>query len=162
MHLNAKIVPYQKNNYLIFKNMFKIYFLNDFKCDLSEEDLNKICSNIEKQVLNSVVFLDLIKLNQNFVGFIIYQIDSNKSDWCEKEGHGFIREIFISSKIRKLGFGKSLAENAEKKLFEFGVPQIYLTSDENYEFWIKLGYVNSGEVCTKNESPIFYKPNYSL
>lgn len=153
----TEISSYQKSDFSCFKKVFGEYFLHDLKCELSDQDLEKICFGIDEQVTNKVVFLDLFKHNQELKGFVIYQIDTPKSDWCEKEGYGFIREMFISADVRKLGFGKKLAQHAENHLKQLGVSQFYLTCDENQEFWIKLGYVNTGDICEKNESPIFIK-----
>ncbi len=46
----------------------------------------------------------------------MYQIDSPKSDWCQKEGFGFIREIYINEELRNQGLGKILVDYAERFL----------------------------------------------
>ena len=77
--------------------------------------------------------------------------------WCEKEGYGCIREMFVSVDQRGKGYGRSLAIHAEKELQKLSVPYIYLTTDDNKDFWTKVGYRDTGEICIKNDGSIFIK-----
>ncbi|HEX3076917.1 MAG TPA: GNAT family N-acetyltransferase [Lachnospiraceae bacterium] len=96
-------------------------------------------------------------INGETVGFICYQIDTDKSDWCEREGWGFIKEIFINRTLRGKNYGVKLVYHAETKLYAKGVDHIYLTSDEAGEFWNLCGYRNTGIVSSINHDPIYEK-----
>ena len=152
-----EIRGYMEPDYTAFKEMFGEYFLNDFNIELTEKELENICREITQKVKENILFLDLLMLNNSAKGFIIYQIDSPSSDWCEKEGYGFIRELFIAADFRKKGYGKDLAVYAENKLWDLSVPYIYLTAYESKNFWIKTGYQDSGEVSAKNDDRIYIK-----
>lgn len=157
MEVSNEIRKYTKLDYNAYKDMFREYFLKDFKIDITQEETENICTEITQQVEAHILFLDLLILNSAAKGFIIYQIDSPKSDWCEKEGWGFIREVYIASDFRGKGYGKSLITHVESRLRQLLVPSIYLTSDESGNFWIKMGYQDSGETSSKNKARIFMK-----
>jgi len=44
-------------------------------------------------------------LDDKIIGFVNYQIDTLDSDWCEREGWGFIREIYVDKTLRGKGLG---------------------------------------------------------
>lgn len=78
------------------------------------------------------------------MGFIIYQIDKEESDWKERLGEGFIREFYIKPINRNLGLGTLLLKNAEMILKNLGAKEVYLTSQEKdsvKQFYKKNGYV---------------------
>lgn len=92
-------------DYESFVNMFNSYFLDGFKIELEHSKIEEICLDIMERTKKQVIFLDLMKINNKSIGFIIYQIDSPESDWCQKEGFGFIREVYIDKELRKQGLG---------------------------------------------------------
>jgi len=106
---------------------------------------------------DGIVFLDILTIDDDAKGFILYQIDSPQSDWCVKEGYGFIRELYINADSRYAGHGRALAVHAENQLKLRNIHGIYLTTDDAMEFWMKMGYRNSCEICSENYSPIFAK-----
>ncbi|MCL2177610.1 MAG: GNAT family N-acetyltransferase [Firmicutes bacterium] len=150
-----QIRKYSVCDYSIFKKMFTQYFTHDFNINLTDEQFQNICEHIEKQVLEKIQFVDLLILDGIVIGFINYQIDSPKSDWNFKETWGCIREVFIDLNFRKKGYATKLINHAETELRNLLVPGIYLTADSNFDFWIKMGYTNTGEVCAANNSNIF-------
>lgn len=146
------------SDYKDFRGMFREYFIKDLGIDISEEQLESVCTEIMQQVEKQVMFLDLLTLDGNTKGFINYQVDTPQSDWCEKEGHGFIREVYIEAGIRKRGLGRELITHTEDQFLEQGVASIYLTTAyESKEFWIKCGYKDTGEISRKNHYPIYAK-----
>lgn len=157
MEIPMEIRKYAESDCNAFRDMFSAYFLKDLKIDITAGELENICADIIRQAGVGLQFLDLLIQNGVPKGFIIYQIDSPKSDWCEKEGYGFIREVYVEPEIRKQGLGRSLVSHAEEKLYELMVPHIYLTSDESGDFWQAMGYCESGEASTINNDPIFIK-----
>lgn len=93
---------------------------------------------------------------RRMIGFVIYQIDSEQSDWCKRPGWGCIREFYIRPEFRNRGCGQRLAAFAERKLRKLGARQIYLTADTAKIFWEHCGYSNTHEICS-NDLEIFTK-----
>ncbi|WMM26799.1 GNAT family N-acetyltransferase [Tissierella sp. MB52-C2] len=155
--INEEIKSFKEFDYESFVNMFNSYFLDDFQIKLQYSKIEEICFDIIERVKKQVIFLDLIKVNNKSIGFIIYQIDSPKSDWCQKEGFGFIREIYIEKELRKQGLGKLLVAHAEQSLKDKNVEEVYLTSDNNAAFWNQCGYTLTHETGYRNEDPIYIK-----
>lgn len=58
---------------------------------------------------------------------------------------------------RKYGYGSILVTHAENELKKLSVPYIYLTSDDSIDFWLSLGYTDTGEICDKNDCNILIK-----
>ena len=153
----VEIRSFCNNDTPIFTEMFRTYFRNDFKIEITDEKLETICHENADHSILEISPVDILLVDGNPVGFIIYQIDNKKSNWCEHEGWGFIREVFIIHSMRGKGFGATLVAHAEKKLYDKGVEHIYLTSDEAGGFWRQCGYEENGEVSDINHDPIFKK-----
>lgn len=152
-----EIKSFKECDYESFVNMFNSYFLYDFEIKLQYSKIKEICLDIIERVKKQVVFLDLMKINSKSIGFIMYQIDSPKSDWCQKEGFGFIREVYVDKELRNQGLGKFLVSHAEQSLKDKNVEQIYLTSDNNATFWNQCGYTITNEIGYRNKNPIYIK-----
>ena len=93
------------------------------------------------------------------MGFIIYQIDKEESDWKERLGEGFIREFYVKPEVRRQNLGSKLLQHAECVLKSLGAKQVYLTSQEtNYVklFYKKNGYTTN-HVRAKNGHEYFEK-----
>lgn len=152
-----EIQSFQEADYESFVDMFNSYFLDDLKNNIQYLKIQEICSYLVETVKNKVVFLDLMKIYNKPIGFIIYQTDSPESDWCQKEGFGFIREIYIKKEFRDQGLGKLLVSSTEKRLKDMDVEHIYLTSDNSGWFWNQRGYIITDEVGYRNGHPIYIK-----
>ena len=141
-----------------FIKMLDTCFSQDYKEPLTLAQLERWCDTLTRQAEAQIVFLDILEIDGILRGFVLYQIDSQKSDWCVKEGYGTIREIYVAADLRKGGHGKSLALHAENQLRQMNIPGVYLTSEEEaIGFWEKMGYQNSGEICSENNGQIFVK-----
>ncbi|MBI9012525.1 MAG: GNAT family N-acetyltransferase [Clostridiales bacterium] len=140
-----------------FTKMFTTYFRSDFNIDISDDGANRLCKKMAEDILSGIVNLDLLIVDGKSIGFINAQIDTPKSDWCEREGWGFIREMYIHKDYRGRGFGSKLVKHVEETFYTIGVRQIYLTSDETGDFWISCGYKESGEISSINNGPIYEK-----
>lgn len=79
-------------------------------------------------------------------GFVCFQVDSERSDWCKRPGWGLIREFRIDPEFRGRGLGRALAEYAEKKLRE-KTDRLYLTAHDEgaLKFWTACGFTDTGE-----------------
>lgn len=148
---------YQYNDFKSFRNLFYSYFNNDFRIEISMEQAEDICRRIIESTKKKITSLEIITKDLVMIGFCIYQVDSTLSDWCEKEGWGCIREFFIVDDERDKGYGKKLIMSIESKLKELGAEKCYLTSDEAGSFWIKCGYLDSGENSVGNSDLIYTK-----
>lgn len=159
--MNYTVHKLTKREYESFTNMFLDYFINDMKVKYDTEKLrhNLIEKTILKQYEQNIIFIDIIK-NDVICGFIIYQIDSDLSDWNIRQGSGYIREFYIKPKHRNKGLGSLLLANAEEYLKSLGVYNIYLTSAENdavKNFYFKNNYTTNNSRCSQNDCIIFEK-----
>ncbi len=152
-----EIRSYCNNDLLDFIQMFCTYYRNDFKFEISDDKAEKICAQIAESSISGVVPLDLLIIDGQIVGFVCYQIDTPHSDWCEREGWGFIREIYVNQTLRGKGFGSKLVAHSEKVLYANGAEHIYLTSDGTESFWDSCGYKKTGKVSECNHDPIYEK-----
>lgn len=153
---NVEIRKYNDADFDAFAHMVGTYFIEDLKERLNHNPPVEMCKAMIQSVTDAITYLDILCLDNVPIGFIMYQIDSPKSNWCEKEGWGFIREMYIRKEYRKLGLGKKLATHAENELKKLAVPSIYLTSS-NDAFWLSVGYVVTDEICEKNNNHILIK-----
>lgn len=149
------------NDYDEFRVMFLDYFINDCGVEYDKDKLkeNLINKTILSQYETGLIFIDIAKQDKKCLGFIIYQIDQEESDWKERIGSGFIREFYINSKYRNQGLGSKLLNHAEQNLKKLGVKDIYLTSQEKDEtkmFYIKNGYTTNHSKA-KNQEEYFEK-----
>ncbi|WBW96399.1 GNAT family N-acetyltransferase [Oceanirhabdus sp. W0125-5] len=154
---NIEIRPFCNNDLYAFTEMFISYFRDDFNFKITDEKAEKLCSRIGQESKSGITLLDMLLLDGKMVGFISYQIDTPNSDWCEREGWGFIREIYVDKNLRGKGLGQKLVVHAEKNLYANGVEHVYLTSDESGQFWNKCGYKDAGKISEINNDPIYEK-----
>jgi len=153
---NMKIRKFTDSDFDAFAQMVGVYFIEDLKDPLNNNPPVGMCKAMTQNVKAGIIYLDLLLLDDTPIGFIMYQVDSPKSNWCEKEGYGFIREMYIHKDHRKQGYGKIVVAHAESELKKLFVPYIYLTSS-NDPFWLSVGYANTGEICEKNNHHILIK-----
>lgn len=159
--MKITIEKLKKQDYSIFTEMFLDYFIEDMHVKYDKEKLREdlVKKTILTQYENKIIFIDVIK-QTNLIGFIIYQIDNEKSDWKERDGCGFIREFCVKKDVRGKGFGSLLLQYAENNFKNLGVKNIYLTSDENEKvknFYIKNGYYTNHDRNKGNNNEIFEK-----
>ncbi|MCL2573109.1 MAG: GNAT family N-acetyltransferase [Defluviitaleaceae bacterium] len=156
--MEIKIRSYLDSDYAGFKEMLTTCFHQDYDEQLTEEQLDRWQNALVRRATAEIVFLDILIIDDVAKGFILYQIDSPESDWCIKEGYGTIRELYVVKDLRHAGYGRALTIHAESRLNLKNIKGLYLTSeDEAIGFWIKMGYKDSGEICSENDSPIFVK-----
>ena len=151
-----EIRSFTDSDFDAFAQMVGVYFIEDLKETLYNNPPVGMCNTMIQSVKDGITHLDIMHIDDTPIGFIMYQVDSPKSDWCEKEGYGFIREMYIRKDYRKKGYGKILATHAEGELKKLSVPHIYLTSS-NDAFWVSIGYASTGEICEKNNNHVLIK-----
>lgn len=139
------------------EDMLVTYFQEDLNGSIPESIIRgKLISLISDLHAQGVIHIAIAIQETKTVGFSIYQIDSQASDWCKRPGWGFVREFYIAKEQRRNGYGRTLAEYTEQQLRQLGARQLYLTSDEAAEFWNRCGYQLTDETCT-NDLPILTK-----
>ncbi|MGN0813687.1 MAG: GNAT family N-acetyltransferase [Candidatus Coproplasma sp.] len=138
-----------------FYALFTQYY-TELGCD--EEIEHLLDEYVLPDYLCGLLSIDLIDDGDSTVGFIIYQIDSIENEWCEKEGFGDVREIYVSPTHRRQGLGKFMLFSAELKLKEAGATNAYaLPSEGCEEFFTACGYKDSGEYCEELDCNCFIK-----
>ena len=157
--MTYNIHEYSDSHRTALLDMLCTCFAQDYKLSLTRDQLERWCNTLINHAAAQIVFLDILTVDGVPHGFILYQIDSPKSDWCVKEGYGFIRELYVTADYRNAGYGKALVSHAEHRLTQCGVPGIYLTTDmdEAMGFWARMGYSNTGEIYAENNAPVFMK-----
>ncbi len=153
------IIDLSQNEIASFKDLFCDYF-DELKCDIPKDVLvtRVLDGLILEEYKNGILFIKIIKNNSMVTGFIIYQVDSEKSDWNKRPGWGFIREFYIIPSYRNTGLGSKMLDKIETHLKMIGVEKIYLTSDENEQtkkFYLKNGYFDELEIDEVRECKLF-------
>jgi len=123
-----------------FLRMLIPYFTDDLKEEWTVEVVERIGEFIISQFQNGILEILLLWEKEKPVGFAICQVDSSASDWCKREGWGFIREFYVAPEVRLSGKGRFLAEQTERLLKEKQAEQFYLTTAGALQFWLKCGY----------------------
>ncbi len=108
--------------------------------------MDLICDQQEQGILH----IRLVRCDDAWAGFSIFQIDSPESDWCKRPGWGFVREFYIAPDFRRRGLGKALAEHTEQALRCLGAKQLYLTSDGGIAFWQRCGWQLTPETASND------------
>lgn len=138
---NFEIVEYDEQWAQKAEVQFERYVRDDLKMELTSEAIREKIWRVifvggwEKGTLS----IALAAANGEVIGMAIYQIDSRRSDWCERKGWGCIREFFIRPDYRGMGYGRRLADYAERRLRN-NAERLYLTADDALEFWRACGY----------------------
>ena len=149
-----RIVEYNTIYQNDFTEMFLKYFNEDLQYEISEEVFKeRLLPLMEKEKLFDIIEILLAIEDGETVGFIIYQIDCEDSDWNKREGWGFVRELYVDKNYRHKSIGSALVGEMEKDLFDV---DIYLTSQVD-EFWLKNQYEKTDMVDEINEQSIFEK-----
>lgn len=125
-----------------FEKLFTQYY-DELGC---EDDVPHLLSEYVLPDLKAgLISADILFDGENFIGFIIYQVDDIDNEWCHREGWGDIREIFVLPQSRGQGLGKFLILTAEFRLKERGVNKSYCLPAEGTEkFFEKCGYKKVG------------------
>ncbi|MBR5546832.1 MAG: GNAT family N-acetyltransferase [Clostridia bacterium] len=123
-----------------FVQMLSTYFTDDLNEDWTCEVVERISEFILSQWRDGILDILLLLEKEQTEGFAICQVDSLASDWCKREGWGFIREFYVAQESRLSGKGRFLAEQTEQLLKEKQAEQVYLTTSGALEFWLRCGY----------------------
>lgn len=145
------IIEFNETYYDAWTDLFCTYFESDLGT-IGEHDIlkNKLCPFILDELRRNIVRQRLAVEDGAVIGFSVFQIDTEESDWCKRPGWGFIREFCVARAHRGRGIGRVLALDAETQLVQMGAKDIYLTSNTAIHFWEKSGYYNTQEHCSND------------
>lgn len=146
-----QVESYREEYRSAFARMFVTYSVDDLRMQEKDPRLTAAC--VEEKVVpfflkqreKGASKIDIALADGKPIGFAIWQIDGEESDWCERLGWGFIMEFYIAKEHRHRGLGRCLAETVEAKLREMGAEKLYLTTSGAGKFWSACGYVPTGE-----------------
>ena len=140
------IKPYDHSMKPALVTMMTSYF-PEVHADIPQEIIEtKLIDLIESQAEKKLIQVFIAFEGEIPAGFSIFQIDSQGSDWCKREGWGFIREFYVFPDHRRRGTGRELAGFSKAKLTEMGVHNLYLTCDSSEQaesFWQSCGWVKT-------------------
>lgn len=148
---------YKRSDGVGLLKLLKKYLRDDLNIEIEDDQVEDILKLIETQMAEDISEVAVAQKGNEIVGFVNYQIDSKKSDWCFREGWGTIREIFVDKRHRLEDTGKSLVEYAENRLFNWGADKVYLTSDVHNSFWENLKFTETEVTCEKNKLIVYEK-----
>ena len=152
-----RVYPLKDTEKEIFENLFKEYYA-ELGC--TDDTAHLVDEYIIPDLLAGLLHVDLLSVDGEVAGFVIYQVDDINNEWNLKEGWGDIREIYISPVHRRKSFGKFLLYTAEMKLNDAGVGKAYCLPYENaLPFFTACGYSDSLEYCEELDCNIYVKTN---
>lgn len=146
------------HDWIAFEELFKPHFETTMQLYPNDKWYRVMFAYMYQQKQEGIIDIFGVFHHHILIGFIQIQIDKPESDWCERVGWGFIRELYIHPKYRRKQFGKQLVQYVEEYLTHKGVPAIYLTADKDFTFWKKMGYTENG-ICQENDLVIYEKAN---
>lgn len=93
-------------------------------------------------------------MNENPVGFVLWNLDEEDGTFSNKPGFGTILEIGVSIDVRRGGIGRKLVDLAESRM---DTERFYVCAyGPAQDFWSNCGYVLTGETA-ENGLPIMVK-----
>ena len=150
-----KVIPLTDKDEKSFRRLFTEYY-TELGCD--ENITHLLDEYILPDILAGLIRIELLHGGEDFIGFVIYQIDDVDNEWNFKEGWGDIREIFVSPDSRRQGYGKFLLYTAEMKLRENGAVKSYcLPCAEAAPFFGACGYLKTDAYCDELDCSVYEK-----
>ncbi len=132
-----------------FQRAFREYF-EEFGVILKEN--TDVFDELIKAQRNEGMEDVSIKKGEQYLGFILYQIETfRSSSGFFEQKVGYIRELWVDKQYRNQKLGTKLVEEIYNHLKKEGVSKILLTYDEDAKgFYEKLGYEYDASYSTKN------------
>ncbi len=108
----------------------------------------KLAELIAREVREGILHI-AVATEAEILGFSVYQIDTEASDWCKRPGWGMIREFYVVPTARRRGIGRMLSDFSTAHLLRLGAAGLYLTSDpHSVQFWTSCGFRPTGTVSS--------------
>ncbi len=128
-----------------FKSLFRSYF-QEFGMKMPDKGFLQMDADNKQYGIKLIVLYK----NHTPTGFCMFQVDRADNPWCMHEGCGDIREFYVVPEERKKGYGAMMFKTVKNYFSAEGIHKIYLTSDDNEAFWIRLGFSPTGAVIEEN------------
>lgn len=134
-----------------FQNMFKSYF---GELGVSVSNWSRLFKAMNDENRN----LAYLRYDESGrpIGFIQFTVITFSSGFFEAKA-GFIREFWVNSNCRNLGYGSELLRLAEEYFINNRVYKSILTTDTAERFYVRHGYVKDIDITAKNEFDVFVK-----
>lgn len=134
-----------------FMKAFKQYFseigINDKNWDDFFEEMNSAEGNMAYVRYSE---------KDEVIGFIQFT-PIELTNWFFNEKLGFIREFWINSNYRRMGYGSELLELAERYFRDNGIKKAVLTTYTAPAFYEAKGYKKDESFTAKNKDDVFVK-----
>jgi len=144
----------------LLSDYFDGIFANRPEDAIPKEYLPKILEHITNGTQHFVMWTYLCVVDGEVIGFAIGQVDTKENtQWCRREGWGFIREFYIDPAHRRKGYATLMYRVLEGKILSHGAKDLYLTTATatGVSFWESVGYADSGQIYEGNGGRIFEK-----
>jgi len=133
-----------------FRTAFRRYFA---ELGISVRDWDSLFREMD-QTPDTAVFLCLE--GDEPAGFLQFSRTS-LDNWFFSLPAGFVREFWVSERLRGKGYGKALLSCAEQYFLENNIQFVLLTSDTAQGFYLHMGYEPAPDIRAKNGDPVFVR-----
>ena len=141
------------SDYEIFHSLLEPYYREGEDAQTPQEELDGFIRYLYSLVEDNTIS-GAIAWQGRPVGFALWAVDREELPFSNLPGAGTILEIGVIPECRSKGYGKLLAEYAEKRL---SCEKRYVCAYGPAEsFWKKQGYADSGMLAT-NGLKLFVK-----
>lgn len=131
-------------DYEIFHGLLEPYYREGEDAQTPQEELDGFIRYLYTLVQDKVIS-GAVALLERPAGFVLWAMDTQELPFSNLPGAGTILEIGVIPEYRGNGYGKLLAEFAEKKL---SCETRYVCAYGPAEaFWKKCGYTESGRLA---------------
>ena len=155
--VEVKYCAIGEGDYDAFHELLNEYYRDGEDADTAQEEIDAFIRLLFDKVLSHEIEGCLVKAEEQFIGFVLWGIDTEDFDFSEMPGYGTIMEVGFTGKARSSGHGKELVSYVEDHLREKGIRQCYVSAyGPAQEFWTRCGYADSGRTA-ENGLPIMIK-----
>ncbi len=133
---------YSSGDLPAFSDLVTHYYLEDLGAPFSEEQVRATAVDQFSRLAQRGAAPIVLAVHEDTpVGFVIFQIDSPGSDWNDRPGWGFVRELYVAPTFRGQGVGSTLLAIAAQVLSESGAQDAYaLATPDSLGFWERAGW----------------------
>lgn len=139
-----KFYELSEDNYMQFKDMMLEYYREgedeDTEQTIIEDFIRKLYSMVEDNKIEGRIIYEDTQL----VGFVLWMMDIENSEFSEMPGYGTFLEIGINKENRRKGIGRCVVADIENRMMGQGIDKFYVSAYGPAEtFWKKCGYVKT-------------------
>ena len=143
----------QNVSYVIFHELLNEYYREGEDAKTPQEEIDAFIQYLFDLCCSGQIS-GAVCMGVEPLGFILWNVDSEDSPFCNKPGFGTILEIGVRGNARGAGIGRKLVSLAE---YRMDTDRFYVCAyGPAQTFWSRLGYEYSGETA-ENGLPIMVK-----